>query len=939
MKARVFVGLLVVVLAVMPGSAQKSKDMEKGERSASLGKPGSIYDRAGGVHNRSNIGIFFENRGKLYPRRANPATPSGEWPLKSGMEYIYRMNPFVGIPGNVIQGRWTTDEEWEAAGGYHNRDSAQVAFSDKPYSWPATGWPVKDAEGKPIFVSDQDSYCVYNDSNNTKGILNIQMNQTGYAFSLKRFENMIFFIYQIVNRSTRTYDSLYFGLYCDIDVGDVAGGSEVPPEYSDDKMGFNKQLQLVYFYDDGISPEWPGNRTGYFGATLIKTPSVGGTERGITDLHYSTYDDDYDIDSVQYGIMSSQPGVYASSFWGPKYFHLGANAPNLHFDDPATIPAAGMDILGNLGSGPYSITPGDTLTFVTAVVAGWTYNEIVESAQNAHALYALGYRTPRPPDPPKVNAVPGDGRITITWDNRSEASRDPFTGALDFQGYRVYKSIDKGQHWDQFDRNQFPQLGPNPVPLADYDKVDGMGPDKGLQYTYVDSTLDNGFEYWYTVTAYDSVNDPNVPSLESAQARNSTDVNIGVGTPRSDAIGRTPVEASDPSQSGTGRSNATWKIVPQDVPAAGDKSCEILFNPTVSIARGNLRTLMQISVDSVMDKSSDVFSLVFTTDNRCRINNLSTGRVETPPSRTYTSGVPIVFAGLRLILTDTASLADQRVQAGDSLVIRPGLRVTAGADEVLSLRPLDFGTKYASTNGLLVSALMPYPIRGIEQVAGTNPVKVVETVTSESAVPDQLYNVVFDSVWLSASGKSTFASIALLDSTKKKKISSGSPIGTGDALDGEGFTLIFTWDDAVPPVKGTTVQIRAVKQRGPSFNDRVSFMTYGAKVDQQKVANELSRIRVVPNPYLVSSLYEEEFGVLRREPIRQLKFINLPAQCTITIFTLDGDKVQTIEHASGDGTETWNMKGSGGREIAPGIYIYMVKSESAEKIDRFAVIK
>jgi hypothetical protein len=96
---------------------------------------------------------------------------------------------------------------------------------------------------------------------------------------------------------------------------------------------------------------------------------------------------------------------------------------------------------------------------------------------------------------------------------------------------------------------------------------------------------------------------------------------------------------------------------------------------------------------------------------------------------------------------------------------------------------------------------------------------------------------------------------------------------------------------------------------------------------------------VVPNPYMISSLYEEEFLVYRREPIRQLKFINLPGQCTIRIFTIDGDIVKVIDHVSGDGTETWNMKGDGGREIAPGIYIYQVKTESAERIDRFAVIK
>ena len=77
----------------------------------------------------------------------------------------------------------------------------------------------------------------------------------------------------------------------------------------------------------------------------------------------------------------------------------------------------------------------------------------------------------------------------------------------------------------------------------------------------------------------------------------------------------------------------------------------------------------------------------------------------------------------------------------------------------------------------------------------------------------------------------------------------------------------------------------------------------------------------------------------RREPIRQLKFNNLPPRCTITIFTMDGDRIKTIHHESDNGTETWDMRGDGGREIASGVYIYIVQTDNGERIDRFAVIK
>jgi hypothetical protein len=124
-----------------------------------------------------------------------------------------------------------------------------------------------------------------------------------------------------------------------------------------------------------------------------------------------------------------------------------------------------------------------------------------------------------------------------------------------------------------------------------------------------------------------------------------------------------------------------------------------------------------------------------------------------------------------------------------------------------------------------------------------------------------------------------------------------------------------------------------------TYRDKYSFTTTGALIDQNAAVAGLAKVRVVPNPYLVSSQYEQEYGVLRREPIRQIKFTNLPPVCTIYIFTIDGDRVQTIEHNGSGGVATWDLRASGGREIAAGVYLYLVKTDGGERLDRFAVIK
>ena len=167
--------MLMISLSCFAVAQENKKDFDNKDGSDKIFR---IEDRAGGTLNASNIGLFFENRGKLYPRRITQG-PSGEFPINSTKHYIYRINQMVGVPGNVVQSRFTTNEEWEAAFGYNNTETARIAFSDDPDSWPQhLGWPVKDENGNLIILSDQDSYCVFNDSNNTVKIflwLNSQM--------------------------------------------------------------------------------------------------------------------------------------------------------------------------------------------------------------------------------------------------------------------------------------------------------------------------------------------------------------------------------------------------------------------------------------------------------------------------------------------------------------------------------------------------------------------------------------------------------------------------------------------------------------------------------------------------------------------------------------------------------------------------------------------
>jgi hypothetical protein len=132
-------------------------------------------------------------------------------------------------------------------------------------------------------------------------------------------------------------------------------------------------------------------------------------------------------------------------------------------------------------------------------------------------------------------------------------------------------------------------------------------------------------------------------------------------------------------------------------------------------------------------------------------------------------------------------------------------------------------------------------------------------------------------------------------------------------------------------------------------NDAFEFTTRAPSVSQELAKQEMDRIRVVPNPYIVSNSWEPLNPYTDGRGERALHFIHLPAKCTIRIFNVRGQLVNTIEYDAGqnaeidgiyDGTATWNMLSKDNLDIAYGIYIYHVKAEGiGEKIGKFVVVK
>jgi hypothetical protein len=88
----------------------------------------------------------------------------------------------------------------------------------------------------------------------------------------------------------------------------------------------------------------------------------------------------------------------------------------------------------------------------------------------------------------------------------------------------------------------------------------------------------------------------------------------------------------------------------------------------------------------------------------------------------------------------------------------------------------------------------------------------------------------------------------------------------------------------------------------------------------------LGLIRVVPNPYVIYSQYQESAADGR------LMFTNLPAQGTLRIYTVSGQFVQQVtwepSDLEGEGDLFWDMRTREGIDIASGLYLWVVTTNS-----------
>jgi hypothetical protein len=268
------------------------------------------------------------------------------------------------------------------------------------------------------------------------------------------------------------------------------------------------------------------------------------------------------------------------------------------------------------GSGPFKLASGQMQRFSIALLFGEDLNDLVLNSITAQQIFRANYQFSQPPAKPIVKIVPGDGKVTLYWDSRAEDTYDPLSKEKDFEGYKIYRSLDYtfSDCFTITDANGNPFLG---QPLIDQKGVKAqwdvinqysgfaqieypqrgvkywLGNNTGLVHMYVDTPVVNGKTYYYAVVAYDhgNVGTVNVPPSETQHEIKKDpvtglltfDVNTGVAVP-----GPKPINYVNPKLDNNlgqyaervqGISTGTVKVlILNDTLVQNNKTYEISFN-------------------------------------------------------------------------------------------------------------------------------------------------------------------------------------------------------------------------------------------------------------------------------------------------------------------------------------------------------------------------
>ncbi|MFU8813065.1 MAG: hypothetical protein ACNA78_08855 [Balneolaceae bacterium] len=627
------------------------------------------------------------------------------------------------------------------------------------------------------------------------------------------------------------------------------------------------------------------------------------------------------------------------------------------FDLLTIAEAEGQDSDQFLTSGFFPLNSGSTERFAVAITVGQTgtptntadLDLVTSQLESAFRAFDANYQFAIAPPPPALTAIPGNGRVTLYWDDEAEEVFDRFLERIganprNFEGYRIYRTTDPAladarRITDGRGNLQFL------APIAQFDLDNGikgnhpidisgveffLGEDTGIRRSYIDTDIINGRTYFYVVTAY-----------------NSGAASAGI------APSESPISLSqNPDGSFTFGSNVK-RVIPSGQSAGYVGPAPLEPQRISGEATGSVFTDI---IDPDRLKPDNLYRLTFTSEEVTEngdtfdrttgysLQNVTEG-VAVFENRTDFNGESIVVDGVQLTVIND----DGREQNSTASLTAQQWRADDGSEPDAIFRSESINPDHRSFLFEFDPALPPVQS---------------EAITLEEG--EEKLEIAAQSVNLRLRDAATGQPVAFAFRPSKIVAEKGVLHAGGMAAfynpdENETYADILyildengevTWQLNLEPYAHHKVfEMDAgasfVLQNNRQFNEDDVFeffidsSIHLPTVDADVARAGLDNIRVVPNPYVVTNVTEPRpTGANPR--LRQLHFTNLPAQCTIRIFTVSGRLVQTL-HVDNDidnGRFIWDMLTKDNLDISFGVYLYHVTAPGVgETTGRFAVIK
>jgi len=523
--------------------------------------------------NIGNIGLTLTNFGTYgHGFSLWPEQPSCEYPFGSGIEHLFDGGLWIGAfisddeNGSNRSGPFVTTGAVDASsvsargGGFEYTNNSGSFVKERSSL-------IDSRFFDPNAISHQDFVMDFVDTNTTLSNgelivdhrpLGISIHQESYVWNFPFADFFVIMNYWIKNTSNKYLNSLHVGLWTDTVVRNtnITSPRTGSAFYNKGGNGYNDSLMIAYEFDAtgdvGFTDSYIGIQ--YLGCNkeVDSVNFVNWQFRNTTDPNY--FAPQNDIQRFQKLL-----GFYG----GGNRFGEGQA---IEAEDIVTPSNRSMLISTGIKD---PLAPNDSVNITFAIVAAkkvgvdlplhdteeqkenlysnasWALKAFNGEDGNANGILDPGedldgngeitrYILPAPPIPPKVQAVPGNQMVTIYWDKRAEESIDPISGIKDFEGYKIYRTN------PGFDLTEAQDINASLIEVAEFDSIgNGIGFNTGFDFIELDEPIKfigddteywykfevenqlNGWQYIYTVTAFDQGDsENNLESLESGPLAN-----------------------------------------------------------------------------------------------------------------------------------------------------------------------------------------------------------------------------------------------------------------------------------------------------------------------------------------------------------------------------------------------------------------------------------